>query len=80
MQKSRDYKLRKYTNIAKSLKDHSQHVQTFTLEISTIGFTVDLARFVSASKLPKLPKSLLTCFANTALNHSYEIYRNRNTV
>ena len=79
MQKSKDYKLTKYANIARSLKGPARPVKTNTLEVSTLGFTSDLCQFATDSKLPKLPKSLLTCFANIALRHSYDIYCNRNT-
>ena len=78
MQKSKQYKLNKYANIAKSLKGRPRPVKTFTFEVSTLGFAADLTEFISISKLPSLPKLMLTRIADIALNHSYEIYRCRN--
>jgi hypothetical protein len=80
LQSSRTYKTHKYENIAASRREQWKHipVELFTLEVSILGFISDMNKFVKAAALPNIPCALKTKLIHTAINCSFDIYKNRN--
>jgi len=78
--KSRNYKLSKYSNIANFLlaRWHGTPVKLFTIEVSTLGFISDMTSFTKLINLPKLQRQLKAKLINISVNHSFDIYSNRN--
>ena len=79
LRKSKQYKLDKYRDLDKFIKIPKHSIKIFTVEVSTLGFTSDISTFLSCTKLPRLPKTVLTRIANLALSHSHDIYCKRNS-
>ena len=78
---SKNYKISKYIDIKSHLHpSYSNYdVQTFTIEISTLGFIGDISSFRKVSKFPKFTKIEKDILMKSVLNDSYNIYRMRNT-
>ena len=81
LEKSRQFKMNKYENIRNHLQPHLtlSTVNTFSIEVSTLGFISNTNDFRKSMKLPKLPKAILNSIIKSALSDSYNIYCLRNS-
>ena len=81
LEKSRQFKMNKYENIRDHLQPHLtlSTVNTFSIEVSTLGFISNIQDFRKSMKLPKLPKTILNSMIKSALSDSYSIYCLRNS-
>ena len=81
LEKSRQFKMNKYENIRVHLQPHLtlSTVNTFSIEVSTLGFISNIHDFRKSMKLPKLPKLTLNSIIKSALSDSYNIYCLRNS-
>ena len=81
LEKSKLYKMNKYTQLKKELKDDFKNnsLQLFTWEVSTLGFVSDLTEFTKAANLPRVSLDLYSELTRKALFASQEIYCLRNT-
>ena len=54
--KSKQFKLRKYENISKSVKNEYKRIpiSVFTIEVSVLGFISDIYPFLLAANLPEI--------------------------
>ena len=79
LQQSRDYKLRKYSNLgaARAGEFQSHSVLVHTIEISTLGFTVTEPNFFKNGGIPPFDIPLLLELSKTAITCSQSIYCNR---
>jgi len=80
--KSRDYKLKKYSNIqsARSSEFSNRPVKVHTIEVSTLGFVVaEPDFFKNAGILPFDPK-VMKELSTAAIMLSMSIYHNRNSI
>ena len=77
--KSKQFKLRKYENISKLVKNKYKciPISVFTIEVSVLGFISDIHPFLLAANLPELPNSVMSSVAWDAINSSFNIHRLR---
>ena len=79
LQKSRDYKLNKYSNLdaAKVREFKSRRVLVNTIEVSTLGFVVAEPNFFKFGEIPSFDVSLIKDLCKSAILSSTGIYCNR---
>src|SRR5437867_8764766 len=79
LQKSRDYKLNKYSNLdaAKVREFKSRRVLVNTIEVSTLGFVVAEPNFFKFGEIPSFDVSLIKDLCKSAILSSRGIYCNR---
>jgi hypothetical protein len=72
-------KVEKYKNLNLHLNPQFSNfeVKIVTVEVSVLGFISDLTPLLKLLKLKKLPVSLLNNISLIAINHSKDIYFNR---
>ena len=72
-------KMNKYLNLTQNLNPpFSNHdVKICTLEVSVLGFISDLNPFMKLLQIKKIPSSVLNKITLTAIDHSKNIYINR---
>ena len=79
LHQSRDYKLRKYSNLeaarAGEFKRHA--VRVHTIEVSTLGFVVAEPDFFKNGGIPNFDPTLVKALSKTAILASRSIYCNR---
>ena len=65
--------MNKYENIRDHLQPHLtlSTVNTFSIEVSTLGFILNTNDFRKSMKLPKLPKPILNSIIKSALSDIY---------
>jgi hypothetical protein len=79
LKSSRNFKLNKYANIssARSSLIRELPVRVFTIEVSTLGFTVIEPLFLDSWDLPKFSPSFLSDITKTVVLASHDIYGKR---
>jgi len=79
LQQSRDYKLRKYSNLeaARAGEFKSRSVLVHTIEVSTLGFVVAEPNFFKNGGIPQFDIPLLKELTKKAILCSRSIYNNR---
>jgi hypothetical protein len=81
LNKSKEYKARKYLEIGSDIKSEFNHydVTVHTIEVSTLGFISCAKDFVDKAKVAKMSLKQKNDIIATVLNYSFWIYRNRNS-
>ena len=81
LENSKEYKLNKYRDLSKFIQPNfrGHQLETFTIEVSVLGFVSSLSSFSKAVSIPSMSNNLLKSIIYEAINHSYNIYRNRNS-
>ena len=72
------YKVSKYSSSSLTAAVTNCNVKVFTVEVSTLGFSLDMSDFCKVCLLNKLPTSVKCLIVNAAVSNSYYIYCNRN--
>ncbi len=82
LQKSKDYKLQKYSQLAaaKASEFKRHEVQVHTIEVSTLGFVVVDPNFYKSVGLPNFDPPLLKEVVRSAISSSRSIFCNRGVV
>src|SRR3989442_2790778 len=82
MQKSKDFKTNKYSNLRSDLshpfKSHGLTINT--IEVTSLGFISDIRSFTTKTINQTLPTVVSNEITKTVISQSFNIYKNRNVI
>ena len=80
MQKSKAFKTDKYKNLQSDVTTSYRHwtVESYTIEVSSLGLVSNLQQFVSSVVPQTITDSFLNDITKTVVGNSYTVYRDRN--
>jgi len=78
--KSHDYKINKYLNLGRDVSTLAgdRVVSVSCIEVSTLGLISGIAKFIKLVSIPKMSPAIKFRISKSALDHSFQIYCNRN--